>query len=79
MKYKTETLADALPRQIDRVMAKRDRWIRMAAEHPEMASSLAFTVALMQHDISVAVRAAASGDVIAMMTAYENLTDYDDD
>ena len=34
----TDTLTYALPREIARVTAKRDRWIKMAHNHPAMAS-----------------------------------------
>jgi hypothetical protein len=73
-----ESLADALPRQIDRVTAKRDRWIKMAADHPEMASGMNITIALMQHEIMAGVKAAADGDVAAMISAHEALAAYSD-
>ena len=75
----TDTLADALPREIARVTAKRDRWIKMTADHPEMASGMNFTIALMQHEIMSAVQACASGDVTEMMAALESLRGYSDD
>ena len=74
-----ETLADALPRQIERVTAKRDRWIKLAAEHPDMAGGMSITIALMQHEIMAGVRAAASGSVVEMMAAHEALAAYGDD
>ncbi len=75
----TDTLADALPREIDRVTAKRDRWIKIAADHPEMASGMNITIAFMQNEIMAAVRALASGDVTEMMSAHESLKGYSDD
>ena len=74
-----ESLAEALPRQIERVTAKRDRWIKMTHDHPEMARGMNLTIALMQHEIMAGVRAAASGDVAAMMSAHEALAAYSDD
>ena len=74
----SDSLADALPRQIERVTAKRDRWIRMTAEHPELTGGMNITIALMQHEIMAGVRAAASGDVAAMMSAHEALAAYSD-
>jgi len=73
------TLADALPQQIERVSAKRDRWIKMAAETPELAFGMNLTIEIMNHEISGAIRAAASGDVIEMIRAYEALAGYSDD
>ncbi|QDP60570.1 MAG: hypothetical protein Unbinned338contig1000_63 [Prokaryotic dsDNA virus sp.] len=74
-----DTLADALPREIDRIQAKRDRWIKIAAEHPEMASGMNLTIALMQHEIGAAVRAAASGETVQMMASIEALRAYSHD
>lgn len=75
----TETLADALPKQIERVTAKRDRWIKITTDHPEMAPSMNITIALMQHEIMAAVRASAAGDVAAMAASHEALAAYSDD
>jgi hypothetical protein len=75
----TDTLAEALPREIERISAKRDRWIRMAHENPEIAWEMNLTIAIMQHEIGVAVRACADGDVVEMMAAHEGLKGYSDD
>jgi len=75
----TDTLADALPREIYRITAKRDRWIKMAAEHPEMASGMNLTIGLMQHEVMQAVRASAGGDTVEMMRCLESLRAYPDD
>lgn len=74
-----ETLGDALPRQIERVTAKRDRWIQIAAENPQMGGSMNFAIALMQKEIMAGLRAAASGSVVEMMAAHEALAAYGDD
>ncbi|WP_108482293.1 hypothetical protein [Oceaniglobus ichthyenteri] len=74
----TDTLADALPREIARVSAKRDRWRDMAAEHPAIAMGMNMTIAIMQAEIDHAVRACAIGDVVEMMAALDSLRGYDD-
>ncbi len=75
----TDTLADALPREIARISAKRDRWRDMMKEHPELGPGMGLTVAIMQAEIDRAVRACASGDVVEMMAAHQALKDYSDD
>ena len=75
----TDTLADALPREIERISAKRDRWISLAQDHPEIASGMNITIAIMQAEIVIAVRACAKGDVVEMMVAHESLKGYSDD
>jgi len=73
----TNSLADALPKEIVRVSAKRDRWRDMMREvgMPGMALS----IRIMESAIQNAVEACASGDVAAMLDAYEFLKDYSDD
>lgn len=75
----TESLAEALPRQIARVSAIRARWMEMAAAHPEMAVGMAVGIALMKAEIDVSLQAIADGDVAAMMAAYEALAAYEDE
>lgn len=75
----TDTLADALPREIARISAKRDRWRDMMKEHPELAFGMTLTVAIMQAEIDRAVKACASGDVVEMLAAHQALKDYSDD
>ena len=75
----TDTLADALPREIARVTAKKERWQKMAIEHPDMALGLDFAIAIMQAHIEQAIRTCASGDVVEMMSALAGLKDYSDD
>jgi len=74
-----ETLADALPKEIERITQKRDRWIKMAAEHPKMAAGMNVTIALMQHEIMQAVKASAEGDVARMAASLESLRAYSHD
>lgn len=71
------TLADALPREIARVTAKKERWQNMLREH-DMGPGMQFTINIMQSKIERGVQALASGDVLEMLRAYENLKDYDD-
>lgn len=76
---RSPSLADALVGQVERVLAKRDRWIGISAEHPEMASGMHIGIAMMQHHIMDAVKAAASGDATAMFSAHEALKAYSDE
>lgn len=75
----TDTLADALPREIARVSAKRDRWRDMAKENPTLGIGMNLSVAIMQAEIDRAIRACTSGGVVEMMVAYQALKDYSDD
>jgi hypothetical protein len=75
----TDTLADALPREIARISAKRDRWRDMVRDHPEIALGANLTIAIMQAEIDIAVRACATGDVVEMMAALKSLQEYSDD
>ena len=75
----TDTLADALPREIARVSAKRDRWRDMAKDHPALGPGMNVSIAIMQYQIDQAVKACASGDVAEMLSAYHWLKDYNDD
>ena len=75
----TDTLTDALPREIKRIAAKRDRWIAMAKDHPDVGPGMTFTIAIMQAEIDSAVRACANGDAVEMLTALESLKGYSDD
>ena len=75
----TDTLADALPREIARVSAKRDRWRDMVKDHPELGSGMTITIAIMQAEIDYAVHACANGDAVEMLTALESLKGYSDD
>jgi len=75
----TDTLADALPCEIARVTAKKERWQKMAMEHPDMARRFAFSIAFMQAEIEQAIRTCASGDVVEMMNALAGLKAYNDD
>ena len=75
----TDTLADALPREIARVSANRDRWRDMAKDHPALGPGMNVSIAVMQYQIDQAVKACASGDVVEMLAAHQSLKDYNDD
>ena len=74
----TDTLADALPREIARVTAKKERWMRYMIEQ-DMGPGMQFSINIMQAEISEAIRACATGDVAAMMAAHQTLKGYSDD
>jgi len=74
-----DTLADALPREIARVSAIRDRWRDIVNEHPDLGRGMNFTIAIMQAEIDSAVKACASGDIVEMLAAHESLKGYSDD
>ena len=72
------TLADALPAQIARVTAKKERWQQMKRDH-DMGPGMQFSINIMQAEIERGVKALASGDVTEMLAAHEALADYNDD
>ena len=57
----------------------RNRRIRWRAGPECVASGMSIAIALMQHEVMQAVRAAATGDVAEMMSAHEALAAYSDD
>ena len=73
----TDTLADALPREIARVTAKKERWIGYMRDH-DMGLGMQLSINMMQVEIEQAVKACASGDAVAMMRALESLKGYND-
>ena len=75
----TDTIADALPREIARVSAKRDRWRDMVKDHPELGMGMQFGIGLMRSDIEAAVMACATGDVVDMARSLAQLRVYSDD
>ncbi|KPD17223.1 hypothetical protein ADM96_20095 [Burkholderia sp. ST111] len=64
-----KTLGDALPDEIARVTVILGHYI-------EIGPAGAFGVMLIRASLDRATRAAASGDVIAMIHAYEDLKGY---
>lgn len=72
------TLADALPEQIARITAKKERWQQMMRDH-DMGPGMQFSINIMQAEIEQGVKALASGDVVEMLAAHQSLADYSDD
>jgi hypothetical protein len=79
----TDTLGDALPREIKRVQEKKERWVGYAADMersmPGSSAGMRFTMQIMQAHIDAGVASLASGDVVAMLAVYEELKSYSDD
>ena len=75
----TDTLADALPREIARVSAKRDRLRDLMKEHPQLTLGMSLTIRIMQAEIDQAIRAYANDDIVEMLTSFASLKDYSDD
>jgi len=74
----TYTLADALPDEIKRVTAKKERWQKMMRDH-NMGPGMQLSINIMQIEIEAAIKASISGDPVAMMAALQSLKDYNDD
>lgn len=70
-----DTLADALSREINRVRGVQDQFkslrnTPMVIVEPQ--------IRMMESEIQEAIAALASGDVVAMLRAYESLKEYTD-
>ena len=65
-----ETLADALPKEQERVR-------ELIPIYESTGSAGAFALAMIKNSLREAEIAAASGDVVAMMRAFEDLRSYD--
>lgn len=65
-----DTLCDALPREMTRV---RDE---LMPAYQSIGAPGGFALACMRHDLDVATKALAEGDVVAMMVSYQKLKDY---
>lgn len=74
----THTLADALPAEIARVTAKKERWQQMLREH-DLGPGMQLSINVMQVTIERAIEALASGDIGQMLAAHQSLADYSDD
>ena len=74
----TDTLADALPREIARVTAKKERWQKMLEEH-DMGPGMQFSINIMQAEIERAIKACATGNVVDMLASLQALRGYNDD
>jgi len=65
--------------EIERVSAKRQRWLTMSREVPGMANGMAVGIALMGHAIDSAKTAIAENDAVACIRSLEKLREYDSD
>lgn len=66
----TDTLGDALPREMARV---RDE---VMPAYLEIGPPGAFALAMMRADLDAAARAMVEGDVVAMLRCHESLKGY---
>ena len=78
------SLAEALPAEIARVSAKRERFLQFQEDtgrhQPGFdAKQVLMTAVTMQVLIQEGIAAAASGDIIRMIKAHSALKDYNDD
>jgi hypothetical protein len=78
-----ESLGTGLPKQIERVAAKRERWLGYQRDMEKMrdgsGAGMGLTIAMMKTHLDAAHEAIASGDIAKMMVAYQDLADYSDD
>lgn len=65
------TLADALPKEIDRV-----RGIIKEYEDPLLDGAGAFAAAMMKGSIKMAEKAIMAGDVVQMLACYKDLQEF---
>ncbi|MBK7034699.1 MAG: hypothetical protein IPH49_15915 [Ignavibacteria bacterium] len=70
---RSETLADALPKEIERVQT-----IIPFYRDPELNGAGEIAAQMMELDIRIAHGAMMSGDVVGMLQAYERLKGWDD-
>lgn len=66
----TDTLGDALPREMARV---RDELLPL---YQSIGAPGMFAVAMMRADLDRAAKALAEGDVVAMLSVYQSLKEY---
>lgn len=67
------SLGIEMPKAIKRAMAVRDQFIELRGMPNTLVEP---QIAIITHEINLAVDAQASGDVIAMLLAYEAIKDY---
>lgn len=67
----SDTLGDALPREMARV---RDK---VMPAYIEIGPAGQFALMFMRQDLDAATKALAEGDVIAMLRCYEKLKEYE--
>lgn len=69
------SLAIELPREINRVRAIQDEFKALRGMPNTIVEP---QIAMMEADISAAIHASSTGDVIGMMRAYERLKGYEE-
>lgn len=78
-----DSLGTGLPKQIERIAAKKERWLGyqrdMEKMHAGSGRGMSITIMMMDAHLKQAHEAIASGDIAKMMTAYQDLADYSDD
>lgn len=74
MTDKIETLAEALPKEIDRVRQIQDEFKQLRGMPNVMVEP---QIAMMEAEIQAAIRALASGDIVEMLKIHESLKDYE--
>lgn len=79
----SESLGTGLPKRIERVAAKRERWLGYQRDMENMRAGsglgMGMTIAMMKMHLDAAHAAIASGEIEKMMIAYQDLADYSDD
>ena len=79
MARQATSLADALPKAIKEAQAWRDEMIATAAVMGPAGNGCLISAEVARVFIEAAINAMASGDVVAMLAAYENVKGYGDD
>lgn len=69
----TETLADALPKEIDRVRQIQDEFKSLRGMPNIIVEP---QIAMMEAEIQQAIRACSSGDVVEMLRCHSSLKEY---
>jgi hypothetical protein len=70
----TESLAEALPREINRVRSLQDRFKELRGTPNVIVEP---QIEIMEIEIKQAIKACAEGDVVAMIASYQTLKEYD--
>lgn len=67
------SVGEEMPKAIERAQAVRDQFIELRGMPNVLVEP---QIAIITHEINMAVRALASGDVLAILQAYEAIKDY---
>ena len=74
-----DTVGFELLNEIERVSAKRQRWITLGQQVPGLAPGMSFGLALMKQAIEAGKAAITDNDAVASIAALETLRGYDSD